>query len=230
MGAFDLNIGALLLGFSFNLYLYGFVLNQYLTYKTTKFDDLTWLRVFVAILFVVDTTQTGVEFYAIWYLLVENYANPSILNHDLWMLLFSCVTTAFFALIVQTFLVNRLYQFLRQFWLCFFLIFAAVVACLAGATTCIWCYIIFDLSKRAPVVPLVTLWFATVAGVDIVITVTLSRALWRSKTGFPGTNTIIHRCIRASIQSGLFSSVFAIANLGGYIQIPSFIHWLFVKS
>ncbi|KAH8824758.1 hypothetical protein DL96DRAFT_1467635, partial [Flagelloscypha sp. PMI_526] len=60
-------------------------------------------------------------------------------------------------------------------------------------------------------------WLSAVAGVDIVITVALSRALWRSKTGFPGTDTIINRCIRASIQSGLFSSVFALAGLAAFV-------------
>ncbi|KAH8818898.1 hypothetical protein DL96DRAFT_1534396 [Flagelloscypha sp. PMI_526] len=217
MGAFDLTIRGLLLGFFINLYLYGFVLNQYLTYKTTKFDDPMWLRILVAALFVVDTSQTAVELYAVWYFLIENYTNPSVLNYVIWMLPFCCVTTAISALIVQIFLINRLYRLTRQFWLYVLLTSAAVVACLCGTVACIWCGIIFDATKLAPVIPLAIAWLAIVASVDIAITVTLSRALWRCKTGLSRTNTIINRCIKASIQSGLFSSVIAIANLAGFV-------------
>ncbi|KAH8818910.1 hypothetical protein DL96DRAFT_375486 [Flagelloscypha sp. PMI_526] len=217
MGAFDLTIGGLFLGFAINLYLYGFVLNQYLTYKTTKFDDLIWLRVLVAVLFVVDTSHTAVSFYAVWYFLVDNYTNPNVLEHVLWMLPFCCVTTAISALIVQSFLINRLYRLTRQFWLYVILTFAAVIAFVCGVVGCIWCGIIFDATKLAPVIPLAIAWLALLACIDMAITVTLSRALWQCKTGFLRTNTIIHRCIRASIQSGLFSSVFAIADIMGFV-------------
>ncbi|KAH8818961.1 hypothetical protein DL96DRAFT_376897 [Flagelloscypha sp. PMI_526] len=217
MGEFDLTIGPMLLGFSFNLYLYGFVLNQYLAYKTTRFNDPIWLRALVATSFVVDTTQTAVELYAVWYFLVENYTNPSVLNNIVWMLPFCCVTTAISALIVQTFLITRLYRLTRRFWLYIILTIAAVVASMCGVIGCIWCGIIFDATKLASVTPLAITWMSILPIVDTAITVTLSRALWRSKTGFPKTNTIIHRCIRASIQSGLFSSVIAIAILASFL-------------
>ncbi|KAH8818933.1 hypothetical protein DL96DRAFT_1715206 [Flagelloscypha sp. PMI_526] len=213
MGAFNLAVGSYLLGLSFDLYLYGFVFNQYLTYKNTKFDDRIWLRAIVATLFVVDTSQVAVELYTVW---VENYTNPSALNHLFWMLGVFGVGTALSASIVQTFLINRLYQLTRQFWLYIVLIFVTIAAFLCGAIAGFWVGIFVDATKPIPVIPLEIAWLATVAGVDIVITVTLSRALWRSKTGFLATDTNINRCIRASIQSGLFSSVFALAGLAAF--------------
>ncbi|KAH8818930.1 hypothetical protein DL96DRAFT_1820292, partial [Flagelloscypha sp. PMI_526] len=200
----------------FSLYLYGFVFNQYLTYKTTKFDDRIWLRAIVAVLFVVDTSQVAVELYTVWYFLVENYTNPGVLNNLFWMLGFLGITTGISALVVQTFLINRLYRFTRLRWLFTILIFATITAFLCGALVGI--SILVDAIKLIPVIPLEIAWLTTVAGVDIVITVALSRALWRSKTGFPGTDTVINRCIRASIQSGLFSSVFALASLAAFVS------------
>ncbi|KAH8789458.1 hypothetical protein DL96DRAFT_793252 [Flagelloscypha sp. PMI_526] len=73
--------------------------------------------------------------------------------------------------------------------------------------------LVVDLTKLAPLIPWVIVWLAIEAAVDIVITAILSRALWRSRTGLARTNTVIHRCIKAAIQSGLFSSVFAFASL-----------------
>ncbi|KAH8825033.1 hypothetical protein DL96DRAFT_1736847 [Flagelloscypha sp. PMI_526] len=215
MGTFHLTIGALFLGSSFNIYIYGFVCHQYLAYKTMKFNDPSWLRALVAILFMMDTSQTIAELYSVWYYVVLNYMNPSALRDIIWVTPFCCAVTAVSALIVQGFLINRLYRFARQFWLCVLLILAAVVAFLLGIVASIKAGLLIDITKFVALVPLSIAWLAIEAGVDIIITVVLSKALWRSKTGFTRTNTIINRCIWAAIQSGLFSSVAAIAILVG---------------
>ncbi|KAH8825034.1 hypothetical protein DL96DRAFT_156612 [Flagelloscypha sp. PMI_526] len=196
MGAFDTSVGGLLLGFSFDMYLYGFVSYQYLNYKIMKFDDPIWLRTLVAILFVVDTSQTVAELYAVWHFAVKNYTNPIVLSNVIW-----------------GFLISRIYRFTRQFWLCIFLVLTAVIVFLCGAISGIRVGLILNVTNFVPLVPLSIAWLAIEAGVDIAITVVLSRALWRSKTGFARTNTVVNRCIRAAIQSGLFSSVFALATL-----------------
>ncbi|KAH8833064.1 hypothetical protein DL96DRAFT_1552101 [Flagelloscypha sp. PMI_526] len=146
---------------------------QYVAYASLKFHDPLWLRTLVVILFVIDTSQTIVELYGIWYFAVENYTNPGVL--------------------------------------------AAAGACLFGVIACTKVGLLADVTKFVPLIPLVIVWLALEAGLDIIITTILSRALWRSKTGLARTNTIIHRCIRAAIQSGLFTSVFAFADLVGFV-------------
>ncbi|KAH8824619.1 hypothetical protein DL96DRAFT_214516 [Flagelloscypha sp. PMI_526] len=213
MGAFNTSVGAILLGFSLNMYLYGFVTYQYLVYKTTNFDDPIWLRSLVAILFVIDTSQTVAQFYGAWHYVVENYANPSALIHAIRILPFISVASALTALFVQVYLINRLYRLTGLFWLFFFLVFAAVAACLCGVIAIAWAGLTYDAAKWASIIPLIITWRGTEAGVDVAITVALSTILWRSKTGFTRTNTILNRCIRTSIQSGLFSSLVAVADL-----------------
>ncbi|KAH8829004.1 hypothetical protein DL96DRAFT_1023574 [Flagelloscypha sp. PMI_526] len=213
MGAFDLTIGALLLGFSFNIYPYGLVCHRYLAYASLEFNDPIWLRALVAVLFAIDTSQTILEFYGVWYFAVENYANPTALTGLFWVSTVTGITTALSSFIVQAFLIHRLWRFTGQFWFCSFLNLAALGACLCGVIACIQAALLVDLAKFAAIVPLATACLGMEAGVDIIITVFLSRTLWLSKTGRTRTNTIIHRCSGAAIQSGLFSSVFAIANL-----------------
>ncbi|KAH8828948.1 hypothetical protein DL96DRAFT_1020331 [Flagelloscypha sp. PMI_526] len=119
MGVFNATIGAILLGFSLNIYLSGIVSYQYMTYKNTEFNDPIWLRALVAILFVIDTSVSIVEFYAVWYFAVENYSNPSVFGNTIWITPFACVMTAIASLIVQAFWINRLYQLTRTalaFW------------------------------------------------------------------------------------------------------------------
>ncbi|KAH8825036.1 hypothetical protein DL96DRAFT_156809 [Flagelloscypha sp. PMI_526] len=221
MGAFDLTIGPLLLGFSIDLYLYGIVSYQYLAYKTMKFADPIWLRTLVALLFVVDTLQTSAEFYAIWYFAVENYTNPSVFGHIIWVTPLGGICTTISSITVQGFLIHRLHRLTKQFWLCIFLIFAASAASLFAVIDSIMVSILVDMTKFGALIPLSVAWLIIEAGVDIIITVVLSRALWRSKTGFTRTNTVVNRCVRASIQSGFFSSVFAIAIILAFAFWPS---------
>ncbi|KAH8825032.1 hypothetical protein DL96DRAFT_1817633 [Flagelloscypha sp. PMI_526] len=209
----SLLVGALLLGFSLDIYLYGFACYQYLVYKTTKFDDPIQLRILVAVLFVIDTSQTIAEFYGVWHFAVENYANPIALARAIWITPFCCVASGLTALIVEAFLIHRLYRLSGLFWLSLFLLFAAVVAFTCGVIAPAWAGLTYDATKWKSIIPISITWRGTEAGVDVVIAVVLSRAFWRSKTGLTRTNTILNRCIRTSIQSGLFTSVIAVADV-----------------
>ncbi|KAH8818697.1 hypothetical protein DL96DRAFT_1749863 [Flagelloscypha sp. PMI_526] len=203
MGAYDLTIGPMILGFSINMYLYGFVTYQYISYKTMEFEDPAWLRALVGILFAIDSSQTIVEGYCAWYFAIENYTNPSVLSDIIWPTPFICVATAVSALMVQTFLISRLYRLTRQSCFCLFLVLAAVAAFLCGIIDCVKAWRLRDTTKFVTLLPLTTAWLAIESGVDIIITVALSRALWRSRTGISRTNTIINRILLRAIYLSL---------------------------
>ncbi|KAH8796236.1 hypothetical protein DL96DRAFT_1541168 [Flagelloscypha sp. PMI_526] len=140
------------------------------------------------------------------------------MTETIWVSPFCCVATAISALIVHGFLISQLYRLTRQFWLCVFLILAAAATAVCGIMDGVRIVFLVDIRKLTATVPLTITWLALEAGVDIVIAAVLSRALWRSKTGFARTNTIINRCIAASIQSGLFSSVFALGVMAAFLN------------
>ncbi|KAH8824030.1 hypothetical protein DL96DRAFT_245139 [Flagelloscypha sp. PMI_526] len=220
MGAFDILVGSELLGVAFNLYLYGIVSVQYLTYKTMKFNDPVWVRLLVAVLFVIDTSQTILEFYIIWYHIVENFTNPSIISKRTWAGPLFSVFTAISAFIVQGFLISRLWRLTRRHRLCSFLLAVAFGAALCGVINSIRTYTIVNITQAAILVPGAIFWLSAEVFVDIAIAAILIWALWPSKTGFSKTNTIINRCIRTAIQSGLFPSIFAIGNLVVFVVWP----------
>ncbi|KAH8828950.1 hypothetical protein DL96DRAFT_1708122 [Flagelloscypha sp. PMI_526] len=223
MGAFDTTIGmscAAWLLSQRSIYLSGVVSYQYMTYKNMDSNDPIWLRNLVALLFVIDTSVTIAEFYAVWYYAVENYANPSVFGEAIWTTSFTCVMTAISSLIVQAFWINQLHRLTGQRWLCIILIVASTVSSLCGVINGIMIGVLVDVGKVAGLIPLSTIWGATEAGVNIIITFALSRALWRNKTRSPRTNALINRLIWASIQSGLFSSIFALAALMTFIFSP----------
>ncbi|KAH8824027.1 hypothetical protein DL96DRAFT_1818725 [Flagelloscypha sp. PMI_526] len=220
MGAFDLTIGPELVASGLNLYLYGVVSFQYLAYKTTKFNDPIWVRAIVAILFVIDTSQTIAELYIVWFHAVENFTNPSVIIKRIWAGPLISVGTAVSSFLVQGFLISRLWRLTRQHWLCTFLIFIAFGAALVGIANAVRTYTLTDITQIAALVPMAIVWLIIQVVIDITIAAVLCRALWPSKTGFTKTNTIVNRCIRAAIQSGLLCSLFAIGNLLVFVLRP----------
>ena len=51
----------------------------------------------------------------------------------------------------------------------------------------------------------------------MVVLAVLSIVLSRSRTGFRRTDTIVNRLIRGAIQTGLFASMFALADLFSFV-------------
>ncbi|KAH8824028.1 hypothetical protein DL96DRAFT_1616142 [Flagelloscypha sp. PMI_526] len=220
MGAFDLLVGSELLGVALNLYLYGIVSLQYLTYKTMNFNDPIWVRAVVAVLFMIDTSQTIAEFYIIWYHAVENYANPPAITKRTWAGPLFSIGTAISCFIVQAFLISRLWRLTRRHWLCTFLIIIAFGAALCGVVNSIRAYTLVDVTQAGILIPGAIFWLSAEVVIDIAIAAVLVWALWPSRTGFTKTNAIVNRCIRTAIQSGLFPSIFAIGNLVAFVGWP----------
>jgi hypothetical protein len=69
----------------------------------------------------------------------------------------------------------------------------------------------------APLNPFVICWLGFQTAADLSITAVLTFVLARSKTGFRKTDTIINRMIRGAIQTGLFASIFALADLFSFL-------------
>ena len=50
---------------------------------------------------------------------------------------------------------------------------------------------------------------------------TLGFLLWRAKTGFSKTDTVLNRLIRGAIQTGLFAAIFAAGDLITFLRVPT---------
>ncbi|KAG6889488.1 hypothetical protein C0992_004993 [Termitomyces sp. T32_za158] len=77
--------------------------------------------------------------------------------------------------------------------------------------------IIREVAHFAPLKPFVICWLGFQTSADLFITFILSFVLSRSRTGFRKTDTVINRLIRGAIQTGLFASVFALADLFSFV-------------
>ncbi|EDR15199.1 uncharacterized protein LACBIDRAFT_301153 [Laccaria bicolor S238N-H82] len=217
MGDFDMTVGVLLLGLFFNTYLYGLVTYQFVVYHNTKFNDPLWIRAVVGILFVTDTLHSAVAVYAAWDLCVTNYANPGVLGFVDWTIPFTAIATSVAAIVTQFFLAHRVLLLTKN------KIIVAIIGTLSflgfvfGIYAGVRSGIIKEVKNFAPLTPFVICWLGFQTGADLLITVVLTFVLSRSRTGFQKTDSMINRLIRGAIQTGLFASIFALADLFSFL-------------
>ncbi|KAF7365500.1 hypothetical protein MVEN_00423000 [Mycena venus] len=234
MGEFDTVVGVLLLGLFFNTYLYGICTYQFVVYIQAKFKDSLWIRFpfhlnlksvvsrtffrfIVWSLFISDTIHSAVAIYAGWDTCVTNYANPAALTYVGWTIPFTAVATAFTAILTQIFLGHRVFLLTHNKLLFALIAVLSVLGFMFGCIAGIKSGLINEVAKFAPLAPYVTAWLAFQTSADLLITLCLTVALTRSKTGFKTTDTIINRLIGGAIRTGLFASIFALADLFSFL-------------
>ncbi|KIK07237.1 hypothetical protein K443DRAFT_87626 [Laccaria amethystina LaAM-08-1] len=217
MADFDMTVGVLLLGLFFNTYLYGLVTYQFVVYHNTKFNDPLWIRAVVGILFFTDTLHSAVGVYAAWDMCVTNYANPGVLGFVDWTIPFTAVATSVAAVVTQFFLGHRAFLLTKS------KIVVAIIGTLSflgfvfGIYAGVRSGIIKEVKNFAPLTPFVICWLGFQTGADLLITAVLTFVLSRSRTGFQKTDSMINRLIRGAIQTGLFVSIFALADLFSFL-------------
>ncbi|KAJ6466311.1 hypothetical protein C8R45DRAFT_1172785 [Mycena sanguinolenta] len=217
MGAYDTVVGVLLLGLFFNTYLYGICTYQFVVYLQSKFKDSLWIRAIVGSLFFLDTIHSAVAIYSAWDTCVTNYDNPAALNYVGWTIPFTAVATSCTAILTQIFLGHRVFLLTNNKVLFGLIAVISVLGFVFGCIAGIKSGIIDAVAKFASLAPYVTAWLAFQTSADLLITLCLTIALARSKTGFRTTDTIIDRLIGGAVRTGLFASIFALADLFSFL-------------
>jgi len=220
MGAYDTSLGVLLVGIFFNTYLFGIVTTQFITYYNLKFKDPLWIRIAVAILVVIDTFHSAAVIYMAWEYCVTNFDNPAILSVALWPYTFTPIGTAIAAIVTHVFLSYRIFRLSQKLWVLIILNIGALASFSTGVACGIKAWIIRDVTKFDVLTTLVTWWLGIQMVLDIAIAVGMTYVLWKSKTGYKRTDSVIHRLIRGAIQIGIFSTIFAAGDLFSFAFSP----------
>ncbi|KAJ7640753.1 hypothetical protein DFH06DRAFT_621401 [Mycena polygramma] len=221
MGELDTTVGPLLVGILFNTYLYGLVTSQYLDYWNHQFNDALWIKITVILLLLVDTAHSIIGIYELWHLCVSNFTNPSILLVVDFTIPFTAIAMSTSGVITQIFLGHRVFQLTQSKPLAIVLGVLSTGGFVSGCIAGVKSGIIKKGADFGEIIPIVTCWLTLLTSVDLLITGILIYVLSRSKTGFRRTDTIINRLIRGAIQTGLFASMFALADLFSFIFAPN---------
>ncbi|KAJ7230602.1 hypothetical protein GGX14DRAFT_486303, partial [Mycena pura] len=176
-----------------------------------------------------DTIHQALISHTLYTYLVTNYNNSVELTQIVWSLLVEVLFNGFTALLVQSFLTVRIWRLSNgNKWLT-----GAALLLVLGEFGCVLAYVALSLRLRtlAELVELkglsVTVNALAAAG-DVLIAATLCKLLYSSRTGFHRSDTMIKKLMVWAVNTGLVTSLCAIASLISIVVADStFIYILF---
>ncbi|KAF7353856.1 MFS domain-containing protein [Mycena venus] len=201
----QLSFGPMLIGVFFNMILYGVLIGQVLTYYQNYRHDAGWMKFFVFALFTVETANTGFDMAFMYQPLIQNYgAKPNFfptffVTEPLCIVLVSTPIQLFFAW--------RIKSLTKSWWIPIFIAILAIASLTGGVWTAVMIRIVKTFANKPKLHNSALLWFLASCVADVLITVSLVFTLSKRKTGFSGTDSVIDKIIRMTIQTGAITSV-----------------------
>ncbi|KAJ7664317.1 hypothetical protein B0H17DRAFT_302110 [Mycena rosella] len=219
--------GPIFIGFFFNALLYGIMVNQTYFYFSTFRVDRLWTRAFVACIFALDTANTVFDLAYLYDCLIVHFDDVPYLARATWLFATDPAMTAIIAFLVQVFYVWRVRVLTGSASLAA-LIFACALAGLAGglATTV---EVLREPEFRDFIrfKSVVILWLLAECLADILIATLLVRHLRAHKSGMPGSDALVDRVIRLTVQTGIATALCATIDLIVFLSDPIGLHLTF---
>ncbi|CAE6373621.1 unnamed protein product [Rhizoctonia solani] len=238
MSQMDSLFGATYIGVVVSTFLYGILTLQTYIYWFKYVHDSTFDRWFVLIMWVMDTLQTVCICHMQYHYTIINYANPAALQFNNWSLNFEVFFTAVITFMVQAFFARRAWFFTRRIGSRFTTtrktqLLGVIIGTLAfmglvfGFMSFVMTFVLGRFSRFIDYRWLVGLWLGSASLCDVVVVYMLSTALMTQRTGFGRTDALINKLLWYTINTGLLTSIFAIADLICFCTMNNLVHFGF---
>ncbi|KAL9933374.1 hypothetical protein V8E36_007550 [Tilletia maclaganii] len=223
----DLTLGGLFIGVILNVLLFGFSCVQIYLYQQRFKNDDWKIKTLAYSMFTFDFANSVFDVIFLYRLLVTNFGNTVAANTaDIWFAL-DPVMTGLIAFQCQCFFAWRVCRLTHTWWI------PAIILAAGGASFICACYTTAGVTRvlyydrlqeiRAGVI----VWLTGAALADTAITTALIWTLNKSRTGFAATDDVLTKLIRATLQTGLLTSTFAVVDLILYLSSTSTLHLIF---
>ncbi|KAF8186095.1 hypothetical protein K438DRAFT_1973466 [Mycena galopus ATCC 62051] len=219
----DNTMGALLLGVVLSAVLYGISVLQTTLYFARYRRDPAYLKILVFATLVLDTIHMIAITHVVYYYLITNYYNKPALQIVVWSIAVEALPTGLTATLVQSFYAFRVYRISDKN-----VLLTVVILLLVGATSgCGIAWVVralaephtYDRLRRLS--PLAVSINALSTSVDVIITSVLCYMLHQSQTKSLADETFLNRLILITINTGLLTSVCAVASLITIVYSPN---------
>ncbi|KAL5492830.1 hypothetical protein ACEPAI_4278 [Sanghuangporus weigelae] len=211
MGALDLLLGPLLVGTSINAILYGIMVLQCYLYFMWYKHDKRRIKAVVLSLLLLDTVSCAFDIGMIYNYLVTNFGNPEAIQViNLYLSPFP-VFTGITAFVVQCFYGWRIHVLTRTRILSVLIYISSTIQMLASIGATVGGTILQQFTSLVKVEQISLIWLVGSLVTDIIISTSLVWYLQKSKTGFSGSDDLITRLNRMTIQTGVLTTSLAIA-------------------
>ncbi|KAK7013153.1 hypothetical protein R3P38DRAFT_3363535, partial [Favolaschia claudopus] len=224
MGEFDSTLGALCVAYALAWGLFGIQSMQSFNYFQKFVDDTVWLKSLVAFLWVLDTLQLVFIGHLLYFWVITNYTNPAILSFDIWSLNVGVFVTNFTVFIVQLYLARRVF------------ILSNRNAFLTGIIILLSLnYFGFDIAvqvktpqlkglvlspHRDDVKRITSVALASASVADMLIALSLSYYLRKSRTGIKTTDSLVNKLILYAMSTGLLTGICVLIDMICFLAMP----------
>ncbi|KAI9443471.1 hypothetical protein H4582DRAFT_2096011 [Lactarius indigo] len=206
------SFGAAFFGLLVSTTLFGLtVVQAWIYYWRCWNKDRKTLKFFIGFLLVTEAFHTILCAYAIYWYLILNFGNVENLQYNMWALTLQTMISAIPGTAVQLYYARRIYLISRNIF------FPIVIAVLLLGGHCLGYYVTAKefVEKRFSAVHNLY-WWACVGMiaavlVDILVAAVMCWSLYRKKTGFARTDSMIMTLMAYTINSGLLTSLLGTA-------------------
>ncbi|OAX36474.1 hypothetical protein K503DRAFT_772469 [Rhizopogon vinicolor AM-OR11-026] len=217
------DLGGVLFGFMF----YGANCLQIFVYLVNYPNDRMTLKALVASVWAADTAHQICNTIGIWQILVSNFGNYVVLEENQVPFLVALIFSIAVATMAQLFLTYRIWHLSGRMWIFPAFLIPAVVGKLVND----FMYVVKGLTNTSvqnlyDINGYATAGNALTAGIDIAITIIMCTLLTRARRGFnKRTDAMLVRLVILSVNSGLWTTVFAIVTAGLAIRNNLLLTW-----
>ncbi|KAF9483392.1 hypothetical protein BDN70DRAFT_873897 [Pholiota conissans] len=219
--------GPILIGFTFNAILLGVMITQVYLYYTSFKKDKKWLKIYVAVLFVLDIYNTAAGAAYLYTALITHFNDPAYLDNVTWLFDMDPAITGVIVTMVQSFFAWRIWVLTKSYIFPILILATAITGAVTAIATPIKVsqdpHFTHLLAAKVPI----SIWLSSEVLGDILITVILVVYLSKHKTGFERSDLLVDRIIRLTVQTGLITSIVALLNLIVYLADTTGLHLLF---
>ncbi|KAI9460426.1 hypothetical protein HD554DRAFT_2028817, partial [Boletus coccyginus] len=222
------SFGAFLIGVVVSAVLYGFTCIQTWYYYVTYPLDPWHIKLLVAGAFVSDSCHQCIHTHSVYTYLITDFGMVEALGEILWSLVTEVLFNGITTLLVQSFLAMRIYWLSGKNWPTT----GSVVIYTIQAYVSVSCFVTSVFRSHAPSLQLQT--FPELDSLkalsmsvnpvaiarDVLIAASLCILLQRSRIGFRRSDSLINKLMLFSINTGLLTSICAIASLISIIAWP----------
>ncbi|KAH9013182.1 hypothetical protein EDB83DRAFT_301124 [Lactarius deliciosus] len=166
--------------------------------------DQKALKLFIAVIFLLDALHTSLCVYSIYWYLVLNFGNVKILHHNMWAMNVQIDVNTLVGYMVQLYYARRVYIVGGS-------IIIPIIIVIFG-TACFALGFVFIIrmtalrSRHMSLIPVTCIGMGSSVAADILIAVSICWSLYRKRTGFARTDSVIMTLMTYSIQSCLLTS------------------------
>jgi len=216
----DNTLGALFIAVVIASNLHGVSWVQAVYYFTHQ-NDSWHLKLLVSAVMIFDTIHQILISHGAYTYLVTNYDNPASLQYIVWSMEVEIFFNGFIAFLVQGFMTVRVWRLSNRNPY----ITAVILLLVLGEFGCVLAYSGMSLSIKT-FVEIDRLRYVSIlinalaAAGDVLITAVLCILLNRSRTGFQRSDTLINNLILFAVNTGVFTSLCAIASLATFVVQP----------